>query len=135
VRTLDALFPVLVSENPGHVEAGFAEMFNPLAFWRPFGPSSTAADEPSYDPRRYWRGDAWPQEIYLLMVGAQRLGRHGEAGRLAERLVLGCIASGYAERWNPQTGAALGAIPQGWAALAGEGVRVLQGVDPREGRA
>jgi hypothetical protein len=134
VRTLDALLPALVSENPGHVEAAFAELFNPLAFWRPFGPSSTAADERSYDPRRYWRGDAWPQQIYLAMVAAQRLGRRGDAGRLAERLVLGCVGSGYAERWNPETGSGLGAIPQGWAALAGEGVRVLQGVDPRDGR-
>jgi mannosylglycerate hydrolase MGH1-like protein len=134
VRTLDALFPALVSENPRYVEAAFAEMFDPRAFWRPFGPSSTAADEPSYDPRRYWRGDAWPQEIYLAMLAAQRSGRLGDAARLAERLVLGCIGSGYAERWNPETGAGLGAIPQGWAALAGEGVRVLEGLDTRDAR-
>ncbi|HEY4451754.1 MAG TPA: hypothetical protein VGN13_09195 [Solirubrobacteraceae bacterium] len=127
VRTLDALFAVLVSENDRCLEGAFGEIFDPHAFWRPCGPAGTAADEPSYDPRRYWRGDAWPQEIYLLMVAAQRRGRSGEAARLAERLVLGCVGSGYAERWNPETGAGLGAIPQGWGALAGEGVRVLEG--------
>ena len=57
-----------------------------------------------------------------------------EAGRLAERLVLGCIGSRYAERWNPETGAGLGAIPQGWATLAGEGLRVLDGVVSPAGR-
>ncbi len=61
------------------------------------------------------------------MLAAQRRGRHEEAGRLAEKLIVGCVRSGYAERWNPETGAGLGAIPQGWAALAGEGVRVLEG--------
>jgi hypothetical protein len=124
VRTLDALFPLLVSENPRYLDAAFAEIFERGSFWRPFGPSGTSADEPSYDPRRYWRGDAWPQEIYLLMVAAKRCGRRAEAGRLAEKLVEGCVGSGYAERWNPETGAGLGAIPQGWGALAVEGVRV-----------
>jgi hypothetical protein len=127
VRTLDALFAVLVSENSRYLDVAFGEIFDPSSFWRPSGPASTAADEPSYDPRRYWRGDAWPQELYLLMIAAHRSGRHVEADRLAGKLVLGCIGSRYAERWNPETGAGLGAVPQGWAALAGEGVRVLEG--------
>jgi hypothetical protein len=126
VRTLDALFGVLICENRHCLEGAFAEIFDQRAFWRPYGPSGTAADEPSYDPGAYWRGDAWPQELYLIMVAAQRRGCQAEADRLAEKLVLGCIGSGYAERWNPETGAGLGPIPQGWAALAGEGLRVLE---------
>ena len=132
VRTLDALLPVLVTQNPRYLDGAFAEIFDPRFFWRPCGPSGTAADEPSYNPARYWRGDAWPQEVYLLMVAAQRCGRLVEAGRLADKLLLGCVGSGYAERWNPETGAGLGAIPQGWSALAGEGVSVE---GPRGGRA
>ncbi len=123
VRTLDALFPALVSENPRYVEVAFTELFDTRSFCRPFGPPSTAADEPSYDPASYWRGDAWPQEIYLLMIAAKRGGRHVDARRLAQTLVEGCIGSRYAERWNPETGAGLGAIPQSWATLAVEGVR------------
>lgn len=131
-RTLDGLFPVLLVESAPHGDAAFAEIVDPGSFGRPFGPSSTAADEPSYDPGRYWRGDAWPQEIYLVMVAAIRHGRPAEAARLAGRLVAGCVSSGYAERWNPETGIALGAIPQGWAALAGEGVRVLSALGDGE---
>jgi hypothetical protein len=126
VRTLDALFPLLVSGNARYLQAGFAELFDPRAFWRPRGPSGTAADEASYDPARYWRGDAWPQEIYLMMIAAERRAYHQGAQRLAEQLVLGCVAAGYAERWNPETAGGLGAIPQSWAALASEGVRVLE---------
>ena len=125
VRTLDALFGMLVSESRQCLDGAFAEVFDERRFWRPHGLSGTAADEPSYDPGSYWRGDAWPQEMYLMMVAAGRRERQAEAERLAERLVLGCIGSGYAERWNPETGAGLGASPQGWAALAGEGMRVL----------
>jgi hypothetical protein len=120
-RTLDALFAVLVSDESHAVERAFAEIFDPSAFWRPHGPAGVAADESAYDPGAYWRGDAWPQLVYLLMVAAQLRDRRAEAERLAERLALGCVGSGYAERWNPETGVGLGAIPQGWAALAGEG--------------
>jgi hypothetical protein len=122
-RTLDALFAVLVSQSPRLVESAFAEIFDSRRFWRPYGPSGAAADERSYEPGRYWRGDAWPQEVYLMMVAATRQGRPHDAERLAERLALGSIGSGFAERWNPETGAGLGAIPQGWAALAGEAAR------------
>jgi len=136
VRTLDALFGVLVSADAGHLDRAFAEIFERRSFWRPYGPSGTAADEPAYDPGAYWRGDAWPQEVYLVMVAAQRRGRRVAAERLAEKLVLGCIGSGYAERWNPETGAGLGATPQGWAALASEGIGVLEpaGAAPLDAR-
>ena len=133
-RTLDALFPVLVSGNARYIEASVAEIFDPRSFWRPMGPSGTAADEPSYDPTAYWRGDAWPQEIYLVMVAARRRGYHEAAHRLAEKLVLGCVASSYSERWNPETGRGLGAIPQSWAALASEGMRVLDDAGGRDGK-
>jgi mannosylglycerate hydrolase MGH1-like protein len=126
-RTLDGLFAALVSEDEQHVEAAFAEVFGKSRFWRPYGPSGVAADEPAYEPSSYWRGDAWPQEIYLMMVAAQRRGQDEAARRLAERLVIGCMSSCSAERWNPETGGALGAVPQSWAALASEGARVLCG--------
>lgn len=126
--TLDALLAVLVSEDAAHVETAFAEIFDTRRFWRPFGPAGAAADQASYRPSRYWRGDAWPQLIYLVMLAALRRGRAEQARALAQRLVHGYIGAGYAERWNPETGRGLGAIPQSWAALACEGMRVLQDV-------
>jgi len=125
--TLDGLLAALISEDERHVDAAFAEVFQTERFWRPYGPSAAAADESVYQPSRYWRGDAWPQEIYLMMVAAQRHGRDEAAQRLAEKLVIGCTSSCFAERWNPETGGALGASPQGWAALASEGMLVLCG--------
>jgi hypothetical protein len=127
--TLDGLFATLISEDERRIDAAFAELFETARFWRPYGPSGVAADEPGYEPSRYWRGDAWPQEIYLMMVAARRASRDEAAQRLAEKLVIGCVSSCFAERWNPETGRALGAAPQGWAALASEGARVLYSGD------
>ena len=59
------------------------------------------------------------------MVAAQRRGRDDAAQSLAEKLMTGCTRSCSAERWDPESGLALGAVPQGWAALASEGARVL----------
>lgn len=100
---------------------------NGAAWSNPEFEVASAGFDPGYEPGEYWRGDAWPQEIYLMMVAAQRRGRDRMAQRLAEKLVIGCARSSFAERWNPETGGALGAAPQGWAALASEGVRVLCG--------
>jgi hypothetical protein len=61
------------------------------------------------------------------MVAARRRGREEAAHRLARRLMVGCVGSSFAERWNPETGAPLGAVPQGWATLASEAARALCG--------
>jgi len=124
-RTLDGLLPALFSGEHARVDTAFAELFSPAAFWRPYGPAGTALDETSYDPDAYWRGPSWPQLTYLMMIAAQRQGRSRAAELLAEALIRGSVSSGYAEYWNPESGAGRGAIPQGWAALAWEGVCAL----------
>ena len=120
VETLDSLLPILVSKDKAHVKAAFDALFDDREFWRPFGPSGVAASEPTYEPGRYWRGSAWPQLIYLLWIGATRLGLSREADLLAAALDMGVTVSGHAEHWNPETGQGQGAIPQGWAALGHE---------------
>lgn len=113
VPVLDALLPMLVGRpRPWDLvtEVG------PLA--APFGPRYLPADHPSFDPDTYWRGPAWPQLTYLLWVAARRAGQQDVAAELAGRLVGGAQASGWAEYWNPDTGAGRGAAPQSWTGLA-----------------
>lgn len=126
VRTLDALLPLLVSGDPGHLEAAWRAVFDPHQFWRSHGPSTVAANEPAYQPDQYWRGPAWPQLIYLLRIAAQRQGHGVTAARLGAALVRGAERSGFAELWDPETGRGLGAIPQGWTTLAAEVAPRLQ---------
>lgn len=113
IRTLDALLPALVSSRPLP-----AALWSPAGHGTAFGPSGVHVGEPSYDPGTYWRGSAWPQLTYLLAVAADRGGDAAGAARLRVALSAGATASGLAEHWDAETGAALGAVPQSWTGLA-----------------
>lgn len=117
-RTLDALLPVLVVDDETAIAAAFADILDDRAFGGRFGPAANHRDEPTFDPCGYWRGPAWPQLTYLLWVAACRHGDEITASGLAERLIAGAAQSNFAEYWHPDAGEGLGALPQGWAALA-----------------
>ena len=125
-RTLDALLPLLLDVNHTHANAAWNELFDENAFWTPYGPAGTAIDEPTFDGDQYWRGPAWPQLTYLLMIAAERADRPDDARRLAEKLYAGAARSGFSEFWNPLTGEARGATPQGWGTLALEGAQRIR---------
>jgi glucosylglycerate hydrolase len=127
VRTVDSLLPILVSKRDSRVDAAFGEIFSETAFWRPFGPTGTATDEPSYNPNWYWRGPVWPQLSYLIMLAAVRKGRSHDARLVADSLIRGAVTSGFSEYWHPDTGRAKGATPQGWATLALDAVMTSEG--------
>ncbi len=114
VRTVDSLTALLIDPRP----EGFDQLVDPEGFGAPYGPRGVHRAEASYDPDVYWRGAAWPQLTYLLMLAAARAERHGTARLLARWLADGADRSGLAEYWNPETGRGLGAIPQSWAGLA-----------------
>lgn len=113
VRTLDALLPLLVSPRP----AAFDQLVDERAFAAPYGPRGVHAGEPTYDPQRYWRGPAWPQLTYLLWLACTR-GAPDGASSLVRSMVAGASSSGFAEYWDPEVGAPLGAVPQSWTALS-----------------
>jgi hypothetical protein len=114
VRTLDALLPLLVCPN----DAARAALTDPGAFGAPCGPRGVHRDEPTYEPTRYWRGPAWPQLTYLLWLTTTSRRDRGTGDELATSMVSGARRSGFAEYWEPSSGAALGAAPQSWATLA-----------------
>jgi hypothetical protein len=118
VRTLDALLPVLVSDRPDAVDAAFAEMVDGDAFGGACGPTQVDRREPTFAPRTYWRGPAWPQLGYLVWVAATNRRRHVDADVLGASLIRGALASGWAEYWDADDGTGLGAAPQSWATVA-----------------
>jgi hypothetical protein len=113
-RTLDAMVTTLVDPRP----VAFGALVDPAAYGAPAGPCGVHRAEPSFAPDVYWRGSAWPQLTYLLWRAASATGATADATTLARGLRHGATASGLAEHWNPDTGAALGAVPQSWTALA-----------------
>ena len=118
IRSLDAMLPVLVEDRADVLGSAFAEIVDDRRFGGACGPAGVHREEPTFAPRTYWRGPAWPQLTYLLWVAARRAGRVDDARSLAEMLVRGAMRSQWAEYWDPDDGAGLGAAPQSWAALA-----------------
>lgn len=112
VRTAYDLLGHLVVDRPVP-----ASLFEPDGFGTPAGPAGVHLAEAAYDPGAYWRGSVWPQVLYLLAVAAERRGQPDLAGRLRTALRRGVVTSGLAEHWHAETGAGLGARPQGWAGL------------------
>ncbi|MEM7337870.1 MAG: hypothetical protein AAF467_04420 [Actinomycetota bacterium] len=113
IRTLDAMVALLVDPRP----EGFDELLDPNGFAAPFGLRGVHRGEATYEPDVYWRGSTWPQLLYLLAVAARRAGRADVVAAITEQFRAGAVTSGYAEHWNPETGAGLGARPQTWTGL------------------
>ena len=113
VRTADALLVGLVAPRP----EAFTALADPRGLGGAYGPAGTDRREPTHDPDAYWRGPVWPQLTYLLQRAALAAG-DPVAETLAEGLRAGATTSGLAEYWNPDTGAAGGAVPQSWTGLA-----------------
>jgi hypothetical protein len=118
VRALDSLLGALVTPDQLKARTALEAVVDPSSFATAFGPSGVAVSEPTFDPAGYGRGGTWPQVIYLLWRAAQQRGFTDLAEYLAEALVRGVLASGFAEYWDAQTGHGEGAIPQSWSGLA-----------------
>ena len=118
VRSLDALLPALVIDDPDRLDAVFAQLLDPSAFGGDCGPSGVHRGEPSFVAQTYWRGPAWPQLSYLLWIAARRHGRSADAAALGAALVAGAQRSNWAEYWDASDGTGLGAAPQSWTAIA-----------------
>ncbi|HEY4028510.1 MAG TPA: trehalase family glycosidase [Candidatus Dormibacteraeota bacterium] len=72
--------------------------------------------DPAFDARRYWRGPVWAPVNWLVAEGLEEAGMAAEAGALrAETLAL-VGKSGFAEYFDPLTGAPCGAGDFSWTA-------------------
>lgn len=118
VRTTDALLPILCVDDPSRVGRVLDLVLDPHAYGGACGPSGVHRGEPVFSPHTYWRGPAWPQLTYLLWQAARRAGRTDHADRLSVVARRGATRSGFAEYWDPTSGAGLGAVPQSWTTLA-----------------
>jgi glycogen debranching enzyme len=117
VRVADALLPALVSPHRDRSMRALSMLLDDRSFGGRCGPAGVHRDEPSFSPRTYWRGPAWPQLSYLAWLAARRWGLHTETRSLCARAVEGARRSGFAEYWEPDTGEGLGAVPQSWSTL------------------
>jgi len=118
VPTLDGALGSLVTPDAVKAERVLAQLNDPDRFAAPYGLAFVPRDHPVYDPDEYWRGAAWPQLNYLMALAARRWVDEGTRLAVRDMSMAGTLTSGFAEYWNPESGAGLGAIPQGWAAVS-----------------
>jgi hypothetical protein len=118
IPTLDGLFGALVTSDEERANRALGQALDPGLFHAEFGLRFLPRTHPRYRPDQYWRGAAWPQLNYMLGQAARRWKNDDLYRRIADMSMRAALRSGFAEYWNPETGDGLGAIPQGWAAVA-----------------
>lgn len=77
---------------------------------------SVAADDPRFDPARYWRGPAWPVLQWLLHHGLHDYGFEEEARRMRAGLLALAQQAGFWEHYDPMTGHGGGGGQFAWTA-------------------
>ncbi len=81
-----------------------------------FGLSSVAADDPAFDPDRYWRGPVWAITNFMIAQGLEEYGRSDLARRLRADTRVLIQRSGFREYFHPQDGRGLGGRAFSWTA-------------------
>ncbi|MEQ3549192.1 hypothetical protein WIS52_01810 [Pseudonocardia nematodicida] len=114
----DGVMGALVTADGEKAQAALRQLREPERFGAPFGPANVARTHPSYDPRSYWRGPAWPQLSYLFGIALRRWGLDADADEVVRAARAVAERGEWPEYWDPETGDALGAAPQSWTALA-----------------
>jgi hypothetical protein len=104
------------------LEAGRREaMLDEMARWTRgcvLGLPTTPPADPAFDAKRYWRGPVWAVVDWLLAEGLVRNGRRDAAEALLRPLLAAIAREGFAEYFDPLTGAGLGGGRFSWTAAA-----------------
>lgn len=77
---------------------------------------STDPAHPAYEPRRYWRGPVWAMLNMLIATGLGEAGHTERAEKLTENTRMLIAKNGFAEYFDPRTGAPLGGQQFTWTA-------------------
>lgn len=92
-----------------------------------------AADDPQFEPLRYWRGPVWPIIQWILSQGAAAYGHVGLSERIRRTAIELARRGGFWEHYNPLTGAGQG--EPGFAWTAGLVLDLLLGPPSGDGEA
>jgi hypothetical protein len=78
--------------------------------------ASVPADDPSFDPARYWRGPVWPMTMWVIHHGLRRHGFDAEAEQLRAAQLALARERGFWEHYNARTGEGQGTEHLSWTA-------------------
>jgi len=77
---------------------------------------SVSAQDPQFDPARYWRGPVWPMISWVIHLGLRRHGFAEEAEQLRSTQLDLARAGGFWEHYNAKTGEGQGTEHLSWTA-------------------
>jgi hypothetical protein len=63
------------------------QLKDPNQWWPQYPVTTTAMDEPTFDPKGFWRGDMWPPTNYLVTLGLNRYEYYDIARELTDKML------------------------------------------------
>ena len=120
IRTIQG-FLALTAGLASEEQAGelVKHLTDPSLFWSKYPVTTSAMDEPTFDPNGFWRGDMWPPTNHLIAIGLNRYGYHDVAIEIANKMqALVEKYDGHAfERYNGVAGTSLGVKDYCWGVV------------------
>ena len=78
--------------------------------------TTTAKTEPTWEPRRYWRGPVWIIMNWFIMEGLERYG-YDDLAEIIRQDTLGLIeTAGFREYYDARDGSGCGSVDFSWSA-------------------
>lgn len=90
---------------------------NPKEFWTTYPVPTVSMDEPSFNPKEFWRGPAWSAVNWFIYKGLLNYGFIEEAEVIRKKTEELLHLSGAREYFNPHTGEGGGAHEFTWGGL------------------
>ena len=121
IRTLQGFLALTAGlSTEEQAEELVKQLTDPSLFWSKYPVTTSAMDEPSFDPDGFWRGDMWPPTNYLIALGLNRYGYFDIAIELAEKTqkLLGKYDGHAYERYNGVEGIGIGVKDYCWGVAA-----------------
>lgn len=78
--------------------------------------TTTAKNEPTWEPRRYWRGPVWIIMNWFIMEGLRRYGYDELVERIRRDTLELIEVSGFREYYDPRDGSGCGSTDFSWSA-------------------
>lgn len=92
-------------------------LLNKKEFWTDYPVPTVSLDEPSFDPKGFWRGPTWIATNWFIYQGLKSYGFFDIAKQIRESSIALVEKSGFREYFSPITGEGLGAKNFTWGGL------------------
>lgn len=79
--------------------------------------ATVSKDDPSYNPKGFWRGPVWMSVNWFVYKGLLNYGKKNEAKRILNSSIALLEKSGFREQFDPETGKGYGAKNFTWGGL------------------